>query len=121
MATFTNTSQKGLNKPQPQPKTEPIVLHKSGQVVQPDPGPRKVDPRQGQAWKGPHPFLQAHGFSGDIHSFNNRVDKAVNGYRAAYNADPSPGLVFDVVKSPKLLDNDIPKIFRVPLDQRQVK
>ena len=85
------------------------------------PDSRLAQPKQPEAWKGPHPFLQGHGFNGDIQSFNRRVQMAHDGYANAYKQEPSPGLLWDVAMSPKVFDEQINDLFKVPLSQRDTK
>lgn len=86
------------------PTTPAIRLHKSGVVV-PGNGPSMDEP--------PVPVLQKHGFNGGIGAFNQRAQSVVDSYTQAYGVKPSPGLVFDLAKSP--VDTaDFSKMFTVP-------
>ena len=85
------------------------------------PDSRLARPQQPEAWKGPHPFLQGHGFNGDIQSFNRRVQMAHDGYANAYKQEPSPGLLWDVAIAPSVEDGQIKDLFNVPLTQRDTK
>ena len=84
--------------------TPPVTLHKSGVVV-PGNGPSPNEP--------PQPALQKHGFNGGIQQFNQRAQSVVDSYTQAYGMRPSPGLVFDLAKSP--VDTaDFSRMFTVP-------
>jgi hypothetical protein len=47
----------------------------------------------------PVPVLQANGFSGDIHDFNDRVQAVVDSHRHGLGYDPSPALVLSVTRN----------------------
>jgi hypothetical protein len=64
----------------------------------------------------PVPVLQAHGFNGGINTFNQRVQSVHDSYTQAYGVAPSPGLVFDLAKSP-VDTQDFNKMFTVPQSQ----
>jgi hypothetical protein len=68
----------------------------------------------------PHPALQASGFNGSIHDFNDRVQAVTDAYKTAYGVKPSPGLAFDVVRSP-LAPDQFPHLFTVPQSARQMR
>lgn len=63
----------------------------------------------------PVPILAAHGFSGGIESWNQRVQKVHDAYTSQHGKEPSPGLMFDVARSPNVMDNQIhPTMMDVP-------
>lgn len=67
----------------------------------------------------PVPILAAHGFNGGIESWNQRVQAVVNAHQATHGTQPSPGLVFDLARSP-IPDNLIPHmVAQVPQDPRR--
>lgn len=76
--------------------------------------PVKGPPQPTHDPHAPVPILQAHGFHGSIDSFNQRVQKTVDAYQATHGKRPSPGLVFDVARSPHVIDGIIqPPLFDV--------
>ncbi len=68
----------------------------------------------------PVPVLQGHGFNGGITKFNNRVQSVVDSYTKAYGYKPSPGLVFDLAKSP-VDERDFMHMFTVPQNPTAAK
>lgn len=85
------------------------------------PDSRLAQPQQPKAPEGPHPFLQAHGFNGNIQSFNRRAALAKQGFENTYKQPAPPGVVWDVARKENILDGQIPALFRIPLDTRQLK
>jgi len=98
----------------PGPPRKPVP----GENVHPD--SRLAQPKQEHP-KVPVQILKAHGFNGNIDSFNKRVEHVRTAFVTKFQQDPSPGLVFDVATNEKLMDNQIFGLFNVPLDSRQAK
>ncbi len=68
----------------------------------------------------PVPLLQKHGYQGSIEDFNGRVQSVHDEYQKAYGVPPTPGLTFDLAKSP--VDTaQFSKLFTVPLSQQAAK
>lgn len=56
--------------------------------------------RAGMPTGPPQPALQAVGFNGSIHDFNQRLEAVAQAHTAATGTRPSPGLALDVARSP---------------------
>jgi hypothetical protein len=120
--------------PAPKPAT-PVVPPKSpgaiktsiepkpATVAAPSPGAIKTsaEPAAPQAPTGPPvPLLQKHGYNGSIQDFNGRVQSVHDEYQKAYGVAPSPGLTFDLARSP--VDTaQFSKLFTVPLSQQAAR
>lgn len=103
----------------PKPKSvtpAPVVPPKSPGAIK-----TSIEPAAPQAPTGPPvPLLQQHGYHGSIQDFNGRVQSVHDEYQKAYGVAPSPGLTFDLARSP--VDTaQFSKLFTVPLSQQAAK
>lgn len=73
------------------------------------PLPALIHPPKGK----PVPVLERNGFTGDIHEFNQRVQRITDAHERATGLRPNPGLVLDIARSP--VNEDIfDKLFDLP-------
>ena len=81
------------------------------------PGAKKPEPRDAHVTRDfapkPVPALQTVGFHGTMREFNERVQTAVDAHERTQGYRPSPGLVFDVARSPVPAEK-LPLLFQVP-------
>jgi hypothetical protein len=93
-------------KEKPKPALRP-------QTKTPIAGPDGLQPPSGK----PVAALQKYGFTGSIHDFNHRVAEVTRAHQKRFGYAPSPGLVFDVARSP-IHDADLSHLFTLPRSKR---
>jgi hypothetical protein len=94
-------------KPKAQPKPQPVAP--SPEDNRPGIKPQFTQPNAPKPSGKPLPFLQPLGFHGSMQDFNNRLEHVVNSYQGIFGYKPTPGLAFDLTRSPV---DDINGLFR---------
>lgn len=116
-AVLAQTEPKQYQPPPPMPRPAPPAppVGKAAVLAQTEPKQRAYP-----LLEPPVPVLQQHGFDGGIQQFNYRVQQAVDKYQKSYGSMPSPGLVFDIARSP--FDTEqFDKLFSVPSNAASAK